>query len=116
MCEENATNPKATWSSDNEDVAKVDSNGVVTGEKAGSATITAKAGGKPATVRHFQKSVLAMRFTQIKRLPGDSVIIAPIEPVARRYKRSAVTTSFLAYAWFRQAQPALCFYLIKKRP
>ena len=96
MCEENATNPKVTWSSDNEDVAKVDSNGVVTGEKAGSATITAKAGGKPATVRHFQKSVLAMRFTQIKRLPGDSVIIAPIELVYLWYKPSIKARGYCA--------------------
>ena len=40
----NATNKKVTWSSDNEDVAIVDSNGVVTiiAEVGGSATITAK--------------------------------------------------------------------------
>ena len=46
-----ATNPKITWSSNDEEVATVDaSTGVVTGVKAGSATITAKAGEKSATV------------------------------------------------------------------
>ena len=47
---DNATDPKVTWTSSAEDVAKVDENGVVTGVKAGKATITAKAGEKTATV------------------------------------------------------------------
>ena len=47
---ENASDLTITWTSDNEEVAKVDSNGVVTGVSAGTATITAKAGEKSATV------------------------------------------------------------------
>ncbi|MEG2222723.1 MAG: Ig-like domain-containing protein, partial [Oscillospiraceae bacterium] len=49
----NATNQKVTWSSSASSVAKVDSNGVVTGVKAGTATITVKTvdGGKTATCK-----------------------------------------------------------------
>lgn len=46
---DNATNKAVTWSSSNSLVASVDSKGVVTAKKAGSATITATAGGKNAT-------------------------------------------------------------------
>lgn len=44
-----ASNQDVTWSSSNSAVAKVDGNGVVTGVKAGTATITVKTvdGGKP---------------------------------------------------------------------
>ena len=47
---ENATNPKVTWYTSAAEVATVDENGVVTGVKAGNATITAKTGEKSATV------------------------------------------------------------------
>lgn len=49
---ENATTPGVTWSSRDEDVATVDDSGVVTGVKAGTASITVKTddGGKKASV------------------------------------------------------------------
>lgn len=47
---ENATSKTVTWTSDNNEVATV-KDGVVTGVKAGEATITASAGGKTATVK-----------------------------------------------------------------
>lgn len=46
---ENATNKTVTWTSDNAEVAKVE-NGVITGVKAGTAKVTAKAGTKDAVV------------------------------------------------------------------
>ena len=50
-----ATDPAVTWSSDNEEVATVDANGVVTAHKSGTANITASAGDKsticPVTVK-----------------------------------------------------------------
>lgn len=52
---EDATNPTVTWESDNEVVATVDANGVVTAHKSGTANITASAGDKsticPVTVK-----------------------------------------------------------------
>ena len=45
----NATNKTVSWSSSNTSVATVDGSGKVTGIAAGSATITATAGGKSAT-------------------------------------------------------------------
>ena len=47
----NATNKKVTWSSSNESVASVSSSGRVTAKKAGTVTITARAGNKSDTIR-----------------------------------------------------------------
>ena len=49
MTPANATNPKVIWTSSDEDVATVNSKGVVTGIAMGTVTITAKAGDKTAT-------------------------------------------------------------------
>ncbi len=46
---DNSTIRTVNWSSSDEDVATVDENGVITGVKAGTATITASAGGESAT-------------------------------------------------------------------
>lgn len=48
---------KVTWSSSKKTVAKVSSKGVVTGKKAGSATITAKANGKKYTCKVTVKAL-----------------------------------------------------------
>ena len=48
---EDASDKTVTWSSGKPEIATVDENGVVTGVKEGSATITAKAGEKSATVK-----------------------------------------------------------------
>lgn len=50
-----ASNQEVTWFSSNSAVAKVDGNGVVTGVKAGTATITAKTvdGGKTSTLKLY---------------------------------------------------------------
>lgn len=60
----NATDKKVTWSSSNTNVAKVDSNGKVTGVKAGTATITAKSSnGKTAACK---VTVTAAAATSVK--------------------------------------------------
>lgn len=48
---DNATNKKVTYSTSNSKVAKVSSSGVITAVGGGTATITAKAGGKTATCK-----------------------------------------------------------------
>ena len=57
-----ATDPTVTWSSDNEEVATVDANGVVTAHKAGSAIITATAGEKTATCPVTVHNSISFRF------------------------------------------------------
>jgi hypothetical protein len=57
-----ATDPAVTWSSDNEEVATVDANGVVTAHKAGSAIITATAGEKTATCPVTVHNSISFRF------------------------------------------------------
>jgi uncharacterized protein YjdB len=52
----NATNKKVNWSSDNEEVATVDENGVVTGKKGGTATITV------TSVADSSKKAIASRY------------------------------------------------------
>lgn len=46
---DNASNKTVTWTSSDDTVARVSTSGVVTGRKAGSATITARAGSRTAT-------------------------------------------------------------------
>ncbi len=79
-----ATDSAVTWSSDNEEVAKVDSNGVVTGVKAGKATITAKAGEKSATVEITVKilplvSKIELSKNRFAYTEGGSTFTATVE-------------------------------------
>ena len=79
----NATNKNVNWSSSNTAVAKVSSSGVVTGVKAGTATITAKtvSGGKTATCKVTIEPML-------KGMIKDS------DGVWRYYDNNAVATGF----------------------
>lgn len=85
----NATNKKITWRSSNTNVAKVDSNGKVTGIKAGSATITAisKDGGYVSeckvTVEALSKKVTSISLDkkELNLTVGDETTIkATITP------------------------------------
>ena len=54
------TTQKVTWSSSNPSVAAVSSNGMVTGKKAGTATITAKIGSKTYTCKVTVKGSISV--------------------------------------------------------
>ncbi len=60
---ENATDQTVTWSSDNQDVATVDTNGVVTAHKSGTANITASAGDKTTTCIVYVVDNVSYSFT-----------------------------------------------------
>ncbi|PKU88281.1 Bacterial Ig-like domain (group 2), partial [Bifidobacterium pseudolongum subsp. globosum] len=57
---DNATNKAVAWSSSDASVASVDASGKVTAKKAGTATITAKSGGKSASVKVSVKAVASV--------------------------------------------------------
>ncbi len=66
-----ATDPTVTWSSDNEEVATVSADGVVTALKSGTANITAKAGDKEATCVVYVVDKVSYSFTLT---PAEDVI------------------------------------------
>lgn len=64
----NATDPTVIWTSSNTAVATVDSDGVVTAVKEGSATITAKAGDKTATCSvHVAKKAIPVTSVSLNK-------------------------------------------------
>ncbi len=67
-------NTKVTYTSDNTEVATVDANGVVTGVKAGEATITANAGKTTKTVKMTVKNVILQSVKQTKYNAIEAVI------------------------------------------
>ena len=83
----NATSKKVTWSSSDTSVATVDSSGTVRGVKAGTATITAKAGGKSAsckvTVKNGSVSVssVSLNKSTVSLQKGESTALtATVSP------------------------------------
>lgn len=93
---ENATNKKVKWSSNNEKVATVDSNGVVNGIVSGDATITATTedGGFKATckvtVRKDGAVAIAIAPAELSLLVGD---------VADVYVESSALAFYQAISW-----------------
>ncbi|RSX43819.1 Bacterial Ig-like domain (group 2), partial [Bifidobacterium castoris] len=67
----NATNKKVTWSSSNAAVASVDSAGKVTARATGSATITATAGGKSASITVTVEVAPPTPYASVKIDGGD---------------------------------------------
>jgi uncharacterized protein YjdB len=61
-----------TWSSSDESIAKVDSNGYVTGVSAGDAVITAAAGGKTVTCTVTVKAPVKAAAITFKNIPADN--------------------------------------------
>ncbi len=69
----NATNKNVTWSTSNSSVATVSSSGVVTGRKAGTVTITAKAGNysRVATITVKDDTYLSVNTSSLSLYVGD---------------------------------------------
>ena len=95
-----ATDKSITWTSDNEVVATVDSNGKVTAESVGTATITATAGDKSATCTITVKPIIAV--TKVSITPPDSTkikygeaidLVATVEPEGATNKNVTWTSS-----------------------
>jgi uncharacterized protein YjdB len=79
------TSQSASWSSNNTAVATVSASGTVTGKKAGSATITATAGGKTDTLRVVVLSASPVddEPAQITSVAGISGNLAKIDAIMR---------------------------------
>ena len=98
---ENATNKNISWSSSDETVATVDTNGLVKAQKAGTATITVKTedGEKTAACSVAVKPVISvtgvkLNYTQIYGDHGESFILtATVEPSNASNKTVTWTTS-----------------------
>ena len=79
------TNGGVTWSSSNESVLKIDSNGFATGVSAGEATITAELGGKTATRDVTVYPVPAMPSAEVDS-DGNVIISWKASEGAEQYK------------------------------
>ena len=74
---ENATGKTVTWSSDNEGVAKVDSNGKVTAVSVGTAKITAKAGDKTADCTVTVKQAVTLKAPETYKTTYNGSAVTP---------------------------------------
>ena len=74
---ESATDKTVTWSSDNEGVAKVDSNGKVTAVSVGTAKITAKAGDKTADCTVTVKQAVALKAPETYKTTYNGSAVTP---------------------------------------
>ena len=89
---ENASSKNVAWSTDKEDIATVDQNGLVTAIKAGEVTITATAGGKTATcvitITDIEVTKVILNEIEIKNIKvGETFqLTASVEPENATYK------------------------------
>ena len=95
---DNATNKSVTWSSDDEAVATVDTNGIVSAKSEGTATITAKAGEQSdtctVTVSKIPVSSITINGAEPTLVEGDTLILtATITPSDASYKTVTWTSS-----------------------
>lgn len=74
---ESATDKTVTWSSDNEGVAKVDSNGKVTAVSVGTAKITAKAGDKTADCTVTVKQAVTLKAPETYKTTYNGSAVTP---------------------------------------
>lgn len=90
---ESAVNKNVTWTSENEDIASVDENGLVTAKSAGMTTITVTTedGGKTAkcdiTVKTVPVEGITLDYTEENLLVGKSLKLNEVFPVIRRSLR-----------------------------
>ncbi len=95
----NATNKRVTWKSSKPKVASVNSKGVVTAKKNGTATITASAGGKKATIKIYVGSAIAVSkvaFSKTKatvKVKKSITLKATVRPAKAKYKGVTFTSS-----------------------
>ena len=101
----NATDKTVTWSSSTASVASVDNNGNVTASKAGTTTITAKAGGKSATCSvTVSSSTIAVtgvtldKTTLALEVGGSETLTATVKPDNASNKMVAWSTDKEAIA------------------
>lgn len=83
---ETAANKDVTWTSEDETIAKVDEDGVVTGLKEGYTTITAT-----AKDERLETSVTATCIVTVEIVPLESISISPMKQVAVGKKKQATT-------------------------